>query len=83
MTVVIAYPVLSFVLAVTPPPDDTVTPGPIGFIAIFVVAIATVLLGFDMVRRIRRTTYRAEIQKKLEAEVDAQKADGDGRPEQS
>ena len=81
MTAAIAYPVLSFVLAVTPPPDDTVTPGPIGFIAIFVVAIATVLLGFDMVRRIRRTTYRAEIKKKLEAEVDARNTDEGSRPE--
>jgi hypothetical protein len=50
---------------------NTVTPGPIGFAAIFLVAAATILLGFDMVRRIRRTTYRAEIKQRLEAEIAA------------
>lgn len=68
---------LTFILETTPDPD-TVTPGPIGFIAIFIVAVATVLLAFDMARRIRRTTYRAEIKKKLEAEVDARNADDNG-----
>ena len=48
---------------------NTVTPGPIGFAAIFLVAAATTLLGFDLVRRIRRTTYRAEIGQRLEAEI--------------
>ena len=51
---------------------NTVTPGPIGFFAIFLVAAATILLGFDLVRRIRRTTYRAEIKERLEAERAAQ-----------
>ncbi|GAB3127990.1 hypothetical protein [Glaciibacter psychrotolerans] len=53
----------------TPPPDDLVTPGVVGFFAIFFVAVAVVLLGIDMVRRIRRTTYRAEISARLEAEI--------------
>jgi hypothetical protein len=76
---------LTLVLA-TPDPD-TVTPGPIGFLAIFFVAVAVVLLGLDMVRRIRRTTYRAEIKQRLEEELAAQrngeKPDGgeDARPE--
>jgi hypothetical protein len=55
----------------TPPPDfdpDTVTPGWIGFTAMFLVAAATVLLIMDMVRRIRRARYRGEIQERLEAE---------------
>ena len=68
---------LTFILETTTDPD-TVTPGPIGFIAIFIVAVATVLLAIDMARRIRRTTYRAEIKKKLEAEVDARNADDNG-----
>lgn len=68
---------LTFILETNPDPD-TVTPGPLGFIAIFIVAVATVLLAIDMARRIRRTTYRAEIKKKLEAEVDARNADDNG-----
>ena len=70
---------LTFILETNPDPDpDTATPGPLGFIAIFIVAVATVLLAIDMARRIRRTTYRAEIKKKLEAEVDARNADENG-----
>ena len=68
---------LTFILETNPDPD-TATPGPLGFIAIFIVAVATVLLAIDMARRIRRTTYRAEIKKKLEAEVDARNADDNG-----
>lgn len=60
-------------MAVTPTPDpefnpDSVTPGWIGFVAMFLVVIATLLLMFDMVRRVRRTRYRGEIQERLEAE---------------
>jgi hypothetical protein len=76
--------VLGLILATTPDPD-TVTPGPIGFLAIFFVAVAVVLLGLDMVRRIRRTTYRAEIQERLKNEQAAQNGEkaqnGDDRPE--
>ena len=62
----------------TPPPDDLVTPGVVGFFAIFFVAVATVLLGFDLVRRIRRTTYREQIRERLEAEAVEQA--GTGQP---
>jgi hypothetical protein len=65
-------PVLGFILSNTPPPEfnpDTVTPGPWGFLAIFLVAAVTLLLGMDLARRIRRTTYRAEVQERLQAEV--------------
>ncbi len=64
---------VSVVMSAVPEDFDpnTVTPGPIGFAAIFVVAAATTLLGFDLVRRIRRTTYRAEITERLEAELAA------------
>jgi len=70
---------LGFLLATQAPgePDPvTVTPGVIGFIAIALVAGATILLGVDMVRRIRRTTYREEIKARLEAEI----AERDGTP---
>lgn len=66
-----------FVSENTPPPEfdpNTVTPGAWGFAAIFLVAVATVLLGLDMVRRVRRTTYRAQIQEKLQAEAAAREA---------
>ncbi|MCI4659340.1 hypothetical protein E3O44_14470 [Cryobacterium algoricola] len=69
--------VTGFVLANTPPPEfnpDTVTPGPAGFLAILFVVLAVVALGFDLVRRIRRTTYRAEIAERLQAELAAKNA---------
>jgi hypothetical protein len=62
---------LSVILDAMPDPD-TVSPGVIGFFAIFFVAVAVVLLGLDMTRRIRRTTYRAEIKQRLEEEGAAQ-----------
>ena len=57
----------------TPDPDQ-VTPGVIGFIATFFVAGVTVLLVIDMVRRVRRVNYRAQVREQLEAEVAAQEA---------
>jgi hypothetical protein len=66
----------------TPPPDDLVTPGVIGFFAIFAVAVATVFLGFDLVRRIRRTTYREQIRERLAAEA-AEAAEAANVAEQS
>ncbi len=60
---------LIVLLAATAPDPETVTPGPIGFIAFFLVAVAVILLGYDMVRRIRRTNYRAEIQQRLKDEL--------------
>jgi hypothetical protein len=62
-------------LAATPAPtpsgapsDDSVTPGVVGFAVTFVLAVVVVLLVIDMVRRIRRVRYRAEIAEKLDAE---------------
>jgi hypothetical protein len=49
-----------------------VTPGVVGFIVTFLVAVAAVLLAIDMTRRIRRVRYRAEIAEKLDAEQAAQ-----------
>jgi hypothetical protein len=47
---------------------DSVTPGVIGFVITFGIAVATVLLVIDMTRRVRRVRYRAEVQEQLEAE---------------
>jgi hypothetical protein len=59
-------------LATTPTPSpspsfnpDVVTPGPAGFIAIFLLTLVTVLLIIDMVRRIRRVRYRSEARERL------------------
>jgi hypothetical protein len=49
--------------------EDLVTPGVIGFIITFLIAVATVLLVLDMTKRVRRTRYREEIRAKLEAEA--------------
>ena len=62
-----------WLMAATPVPDpnfntDTVTPQWVGFLVTFLVAVATVLLIMDMVRRIRRVRYREEIRVKLDAE---------------
>ncbi len=74
-------PVAGFVLANSPPPEfnpDTVTPGPAGFVAIFFVAAMVVLLGFDLNRRVRRNTYRAQIKERLAAEMAANAAQDPG-----
>lgn len=63
------------VLAVATPspspsgPDPTsVSPGAWGFAAILLVAVIAVFLVWDMMRRIRRGRYRADVQEELDAE---------------
>ncbi len=65
-------------LATTPTPSGTpgvdpedVTPGFIGFVAIAVLAVAVVFLLIDMLRRIRRAGYRADVNEQLDAEEKA------------
>lgn len=65
-------------MAETTPDPESVTPGPLGFALFFFVVIAVILLAIDMVRRIRRTTYRAEISARLEEEVAQKKRDEAG-----
>lgn len=48
---------------------NLVTPGVVGFFATLFVAGMTVLLVFDMVRRIRRSRYREEVGIQLDAEA--------------
>jgi C4-dicarboxylate-specific signal transduction histidine kinase len=73
LTPVDAFAVLA---DVTTPDPDSVTPGIVGFIVTFAVAIITVLLIVDMVRRVRRVNLRAQVREELEAEVAARDADG-------
>ena len=57
-----------FAIMPTPVADDTYnSPGTIGFIITFAVAVGAVFLFFDMNRRIRKTKYRSEIREKLES----------------
>lgn len=69
---------LSALLAATPTPTPTLdpsetwySPGTVGFIMTFFMAAGAIALIFDMVRRIRRVRYRAEIAEKLAAEAAA------------
>ncbi len=48
--------------------DDLVTPGVWGFVITFLLVVAVVLLIIDMVRRIRRVTYRAQVREQLASE---------------
>lgn len=58
----------------TPAPSEDmvdpnlVTPGPWGFVVIAVIGVAVALLVWDMLRRIRRGRYRAEVREMLDAE---------------
>ena len=63
---------LLFAAMPTPSADPSETfysPGLLGFIFTFVLAGLAILLIFDMVRRMRRVRYRAEIREKLAAEA--------------
>ena len=64
----------------TPAVDpNLVTPGPWGFVAIAFVALAVVLLVWDMMRRIRRARIRSEIDEMLDAEEAAARGDDEPR----
>jgi len=51
--------------------DDLVTPGVWGFAITALIMVAVILLILDMVRRLRRLNYRAEIRARLEEEAAA------------
>ncbi|KRO40099.1 MAG: hypothetical protein QNL53_02510 [Microbacteriaceae bacterium] len=48
---------------------NSVTPGVLGFVFTFALAVAVILLIIDMVRRVRRVRYRSEINEKLDNEA--------------
>jgi hypothetical protein len=67
---------LAHAAAATPIPEQTVdptlvTPGPIGFVVIAVLALAVIVLIWDMMRRIRRGRVRADINEELDAQEQA------------
>ena len=45
---------------ITQPDPDTVSPGFLGFVVVFALAVATLLLVRSMVSRLRRLRYNAE-----------------------
>lgn len=57
-------------------PDD-VTPGVVGFVFTALFAVAVILIGVDMYRRVRRMQYRAEVQAEIEAELAAETTTGE------
>ena len=65
---------LVMILSETPAPGDVIiddtwySPGVVGFVATFGMAAAAMLLIFDLVRRVRRVRYRAEISERLDQE---------------
>lgn len=56
------------------PANTFYSPGIIGFAGTFLVVVGAIALIFDMVRRIRRVRYRAEIQERLANEQAAAEA---------
>lgn len=54
----------------------SVTPGVIGFAVTALFAVAVIVLGVNLVRRLRRSAYRSEIREALAAEVAEREADG-------
>ena len=63
--------------------EDQVTPGTWGFVLTAFIVILTTFLIVDMVRRIRRVRYRAQVEEaRLAAEADAGTTDenGDAKP---
>ncbi len=59
---------------------NAVTPGVLGFAFTALFALAVILLGISLVRRLRRNQYRHEIRQELEAELSERDAAtrGDG-----
>lgn len=53
---------------------DIVSPGVAGFVVTALIALAVILLGTDLVRRLRRGRYREEIRQSLQAELDERDA---------
>lgn len=61
------------------PANTFYSPNIIGFLGTFILVLGAILIIFDMVRRIRRINYRAQIQERLAAEQ-ASKISTDGAP---
>jgi Ni/Fe-hydrogenase subunit HybB-like protein len=60
--------------------DDTwYSPGVVGFLATFGLAAVSLLIIWDLVRRIRRVRYRAEIAELLDQEQESGGANGNSQ----
>ena len=59
--------------------QDQVTPGLLGFLLTAFIVVLTALLIVDMVRRIRRVRYRAQVEEERAAAAEAAAVDGDFR----
>ena len=66
---------LPLILAAVPTPtptpgfdEDSVTPGIWGFVITLVLIVAVILLIVDMVRRVRRVSYRQQVREQLDRE---------------
>ena len=59
--------------------QDQVTPGLLGFLLTAFIVVLTALLIVDMVRRIRRVRYRAQVEEERAAAAEA--AANDGAPQ--
>ncbi len=57
-----------------------VTPGVWGFVITAAIMVVVILLIVDMVRRMRRVNYRAEVRQRLEAEREAGAGTGAEEP---
>ena len=55
---------------------DIVSPGVVGFILTGALAVAVILLGVNLVRRLRRNAYRHEVREEIEAELSAEDRTG-------
>ena len=55
---------------------DQVTPGTIGFIATFLLAVAVFFLIRDMTKRIRRVRYREQVQDEMRRDADGDPGGG-------
>lgn len=60
---------------------NSVTPGVIGFVVTALLALAVIFLGFDLVRRLRRSRYRHEIGEALAAEIAERDTAPDAAPD--
>ncbi|MFF2632420.1 hypothetical protein ACFVR6_06030 [Microbacterium sp. NPDC058021] len=74
-----AIDILAVIAASVPTPQSTVdpelvTPGPWGFAAIAFIALAVIMLVWDMLRRVRRGRYRDEVREDLDAQQLAQES---------
>ncbi len=56
------------------PANTFYSPGLIGFLGTFILVVGAIVIIFDLVRRIRRMTYRAQIQERLAEEQAASEA---------